>query len=402
MKKNRLVCFENCHEGHFSGPGVRIKPVPVKLKKINGIYHTPVHAVGRTKWISTGCDTKDEATRVLAESGVERLNAVAKAGRLSSRAIGQILTGRNLTCLKALEKFRQQHESVGRADKTVANHVLVITNWMKEAKVESVPPSSVTPQHIGRWINNPALGRIRPWKCSTRQVALASVRTFFGFCAHQGWIVSDPSRLVELDYSVMSLEQKEATEKQPFTDEEVKLLLAALSRDWKLVETKKHVLFDDGQVVLFWLVAVSVAKETGLRISDIAQLQWKSFQEAGKLITWTEKTNRRMELPITKELHALISEVPVNDPDYVFPEQRAIIRDVARRSGLSVQFARLCGRLGIEDRSFHSLRHYKATHAFKVINKATLAAKLAETLSMEQIAALLGHASSKTSKGYIH
>jgi integrase len=235
---------------HHAKPGIT-------LKKIDGIYHTPVIAKGRTKWISTGCDTKEEATRVLAESGVERLSAVAKAGRLSARAIGQILTGKNLTCLKALEQYRK-------------------------------------------------------------------------------------------------------------------------------------------------LKAVSQAKETGLRLSDIAQLEWRSFAEDGKLITWTEKTNKRMELPITNALRALISEVPVTDADYVFPAQRAIIRDVAKRSGLSVQFGRLLDRRHITGKSFHSLRHYRATQSFKNIDKATLAAKLADTLSMEQIATLLGHANSKTTKRYVH
>jgi len=36
------------------------------------------------------------------------------------------------------------------------------------------------------------------------------------------------------------------------------------------------------------------------------------------------------------------------------------------------------------------------------MDKQTLAAKLPEALSMEQIAALLGHANSKTSQTYIH
>jgi len=49
------------------------------LKKIDGVYHTRLNAKGQTKWVSTGCDNKPEAEQVLAESGVERLNIVAKA-----------------------------------------------------------------------------------------------------------------------------------------------------------------------------------------------------------------------------------------------------------------------------------------------------------------------------------
>jgi integrase len=69
---------------------------------------------------------------------------------------------------------------------------------------------------------------------------------------------------------------------------------------------------------------------------------------------------------------------------------------------LSVQFARLCERLKIYGKSFHGLRHFKATQEFGKASKDKLAKKLAETLTLEQIATLLGHASTKTTKGYVH
>jgi integrase len=114
-------------------------------------------------------------------------------------------------------------------------------------------------------------------------------------------------------------------------------------------------------------------------LSDIAQLEWRSFGEVGKIVVWTEKTNKRMELPVTQGLQDTVSEVvPVSDATYMFPAQREVIRDVRRRSLLSVQFGRLCARVGIEGKSFHSMRHYKATQSFKNISKEKLAAKLVE------------------------
>jgi integrase len=242
------------------------------LKKIAGVYHARLNAKGQTKWVSTGCDNKPEAQAVLDESGVERLNIVAKAGRLTAKSIGQILTGKNLTCAKALEKYAKLM-AVSKSPKTVSNNILVVGNWMKEAKIETIPPSSVTAHHIDRWINNQALD----WKRSTRQVALGSVRTFFEFCSSQGWIVADPSRQVALDYDCMTHEQKEATEKNPFTEDEVKLLVKALTADLKLCETGKQELFREPHHVLFWLFAVRLSAETGLRLSDIAQLEWRSL-----------------------------------------------------------------------------------------------------------------------------
>jgi integrase len=367
------------------------------LKKIGGVYHATVHARGQTKHISTGCTDKAEAKAVLAESGVARLNVVAKAGRLTQKAIGQILTGKNLTCAKALDKYVRLM-SVSKSAKTVANNVLVVTNWMKEMHVETLPPSSVTAQHIARWINNPK----SEWKRSTRQVALASVRTFFEFCSTQGWILADPSRQVALDYTVMTHEQKESPDKLPFTEEEVKHLLKALAADLKLVAAGQQELFRQPHHILFWLVAVRLGAETGLRLSDIAQLEWRSFGEAGKVVVWMDKTNRRIEHSISEAMQNLIGEIPVVDPDFVFPEQCALMREVSKRAGLSVQFGRLCERLGIKGRSFHSLRHYRATSSYARLDKAALAQKLAASMSLEQIAALLGHASKKTTEGYVH
>lgn len=374
-----------------------MKTTQAPLKKIEGKYHTPVMARGKKKWISTGSSSKDEAQKVVAESGVARLNVTAKAGRLTRKAIGQILTGQNLTCLKALEEYRKA-KSTNKAPKTIANNLLVIGNWLKEMRLESTPPSAITAYQISKWINNPEL----TWKRSTRQVALGSVRTFFEFCANRGWIVSDVSQEVELDYNVMSHEQKEQGEKQPFTDEEVKLLISELRKDWNKAQTDKQELFRDANDVLFWLIAVSIGKETGLRLSDIAQLEWRSFADPGILVVWTEKTNRRVEHPISEAVQHLISEIPVTDPDYLFPEQRDTIRDVDKRARLSVQFSRLLAKVGISGKSFHSLRHFKATHAFAKMDKEKLAAKLAELLTLEQIAALLGHSSKKSTKRYVH
>jgi integrase len=368
------------------------------LKKIDGVYHARIPTPGgKSKYISTGCSTKPDAEKVLSVSSVDQLSLAAKAGRLTQKAIGQILTGKNLTCLKALELYRQRM-SANRAANTVANNLRVVGNWMKDMGVESMPPSAITVSQIAGWINNPD----STWKRSMRQTALASVRTFFDFCGSQGWIVADPSRQVDLDYSVMSHDQKESPDRQPFTEDEVKHVLKALAHDWSLAQVGKHELFENSQHVLFWLFAVRAGKETGLRLSDIAQLEWRCFGESGKLVVWTEKTNKRMEHTISYALMNLVSEIPVTDAEFIFPEQRAIIRDVKKRSSLSVQFSRLLARLKIDGKSFHSLRHFKATSAYAKLDKGDLAKRLAESLTLEQIAGLLGHSNKKTTKGYLH
>lgn len=364
------------------------------MTKIDGIYHVRVEANGKGKYISTGCTTRAEAEKVVAESSIEKLSIAAKAGRLTRKAIGQILTGKNLTCDKALDEYIKV-KSASKSEKTVANNALVVGNWMSGMKIGALPPSAVTADHISLWINSPKL----TWKRSTRQVALASVRTFFGFCSDQGWIVADPSQLVVIDYSAMTHEQKESVEKLPFTEADVKLIQDSLEVDYA---NEKPVLLQDRRQVLFWRVAVAVAQETGLRLSDVAQLSWRSFGEPGKLVVWTEKTNKRMEHPISEVIQNLVAEVPVSDAEFLFPLQSKTIKDVARRAALSVQFSRILDRLKIEGKSFHSFRHFRASQSYAELDKEALAAKLAESLSLGEIAGLLGHSNKSTTKGYLH
>ena len=297
-----------------------------------------------------------------------------------------------------MDEYRK-YMTLNKSIHTVSSNMLVVGNWMREAAVEHLPPSAITAKHIANWINSPKLG----WAAGTRRTALGSVRAFFEFCASNGWIVADPSRQVHLDYKAMSHEQKEKVEKEPFTDEEIKQLIKELKRDWELSKNEKETtLFRSPKDVLFWLVAVTIAKETGFRISDVANLEWRSFSAPGKIVVWTMKTGQRVEHKVSDALQNLVEEIPVTDAEYVFPEQRAIIHNPKLRASLSMQFTRLCERVGIEGKSFHSIRHYKATHTFAKMDKETLAKKLAESLSLDQIATLLGHANKKTTRGYVH
>ena len=186
------------------------------------------------------------------------------------------------------------------------------------------------------------------------------------------------------------------------TFEEVKLLLTELHKDWKLAQIGKHELFEDSSTVLFWLVAVSVGKETGLRLSDIAQLQWRSFQEAGKLVAWPRKPTGALQCPSPKGCMPSSPKSPCRTRTISFPTSAppSATSSAALACPCSSRASSSGWRFGTA--AFHSLRHYKATHAFAKMDKATLAAKLVEALSMEQIAALLGHASAKSAKHYLH
>jgi integrase len=76
---------------------------------------------------------------------------------------------------------------------------------------------------------------------------------------------------------------------------------------------------------------------------------------------------------------------------YLFPEEAECARNPRLRAKLSVQFARLCVKAGIEGegKSFHSLRHTYVTAAAKA------------GIPIEHISQNVGHASISMTRQYI-
>jgi len=388
----------------------------MKLTKKDGVYHVSFKtAAGKRRTISTKQSDREQALAVVKQSGIAEMERAAIAGKLSREVVGRILTGKRMTLAKAVEPYRDWMKSRGRAPKTIQENTITLTAWMRDMKIESFPPTAVTGSHIAGWINDADKARGQ----GSRKVALGHIRTLFAFFCSNGWVSADPSQAVGIDHSVLSHDQKEPAQRQPFTPAELDRLTAYLcaeleviGQDMARVEQASEY-SDHGRAVklaklggknselFFWLFAVRCSSTTGLRLSDIASLEWRSFSEPGKIVVWMDKTNRRIEHPLTPELEAMVTQIPVNNPKRLFPEQHEIISDVHRRSLLSIQFKRICERVGIKGKSYHCTRHSAANGSFHAIDKDDLAKKLAETLSIGQIKQLLGHASANTSRRYV-
>jgi integrase len=351
-------------------------------KNQSGVYVASFRTVeGKTKQISTRVKDADEARRVVKESGIEDLERAARAGRLTREAIGHITTGRKLTMAKAIAAWVEWMGHVGKAPKTISNNVTAVQSWVRDMKLETTPPSSITEKHISDWVN--AKGGA---KYLTRVLLLSGVRSFFSLCCSRGWSIGNPSMAVVVRRDTLDHKQLEPEVREPFNMQEIHRIL-------KDCEERND---------FFWRFAVAAASELGLRLGAICQLEWDAFGKVGVVIVTKNKRNKRLELPISPELADVITTIPMMSAKYLFPEQRATILDQARRATLSTQFKRLCERLGIKGKSFHCLRHSVATSKFAKADKAALAKKLVDNLSLEEIAALLGHSSIKTTKGYVH
>lgn len=342
-------------------------------KKKGGVYYATIKtAAGQTKSITTRTTNQADARKVVKESGISDLEMAAKAGRLTTEAIGHITTGKKLTIIKAIALYEAWFKKLGKSPRTVENNVSAVRNWAKDMKLESLPPAAINENHISPWINDEDSDA----KAGTRNVLLAGFRSFFAFCCAKGWSVGDPSHLVRVNLSLLDHAQKETTERVPITKQECKTLLHVTSADGRNASA-------------FWHFAILMSWETGLRLGDICQLEWDCFKKPGKVIVWTDKRDARVAVPISEQLQEASSLIPVTDNQYLFPEQREMILDKNRRASLSVQFSRLCQANKI-DKSFHCLRHAFATRMKE------------EGLSLEDIGVLMGHSGTDTTSDYVH
>ena len=184
--------------------------------------------------------------------------------------------------------------------------------------------------------------------------------------------------------AVSNLRTRAESKREAFSHEEISRLVSSAEGDWR------------GAIIL--------AATSGLRLGDIARLQWSSVDlEAAILRVTTGKTGTAVVLPIHPDF-----------ADWLFNKQRGVGKApvfaelagtrVDGDGGLSNQFGAVVKKAGIlrhitpgtgkgratASKSFHSLRH-----AFV---SALANSDVASDLRMR----LAGHSDSKTHRGYTH
>ena len=295
-------------------------------------------------------------------------------------ALKQPAEGQTLSAV--IGEFRDWLDDTGSSPKTIANAIGVVSAWLDAADLGDSGPAAVTERHVSAYVNDTS----REAKASTRRLDLGIIRKFLGFINSRGWAPTNPASLVRVKLDRLSHEQKENRVRVPFTASELQVILTAL-------EARKE---------QFWLFAVRASLEWGLRLGDICALEWACFAQDGFLVVWTGKRDKRVQMPVSDEMRAIVEAIPKENKRFLFPDRVRQHQDPRRRAGLSMWFGRFLESIGIRGKSFHCLRHTKATNDFARSGKDDLARKLAEALTMDQIAALLGHSNTKTTKGYIH
>lgn len=385
-------------------------------------FQTQHGTVGR---VSLGTSDREEASARVVAMRVSELETVGRIAGLTHQVVGQIVAGKNLTLSDAISIWKA-HTTNRRilAPNTIVTNENLLLSWAKHGSLLDKPLCSIGPDQVSLFINQGNEQR------STAIRKLSAIRSFFNFLFNEGLVLRNPAArgMVRISFDPFTHSQKEGRTKSTFTDDDLARIL--------------------GTATGFWRAAIIIARDTGLRLSDICQIEWASFSStpAGRsnrgaddrtperatdisgtgstnptyaadrnlstgiirsddrgratsamgcvpgIVVWTDKTNTRVSLPTTGDIERALASLPTTGIRYVFPDQCATIRNPHKRSNLSVEFRRLLDRCGLGSRnlSFHCLRH---TYASRMVR---------EGLTVDQTAANLGHRDAATTRLYIH
>lgn len=335
----------------------------VRIKGPDGIY----------KSRSTGKKNKAEAQELVKAAKIAELELAAEMGILSQDVVSVLLTGKRMTVAEAMEPWRDAMERQHRKPRSVANAFTWVTAWAAWGRLEKKTLTSLKAEHFDAWINAEGLQKL-----GTRRVMLSALRSFCTFCTDNGWMQGNPANLAEVDMSSLPHAQKETLRRPCFDETEVDALIAHTGPNGERPD-------------YFWHSAVIIGRWTGLRLGDIACLEWDSIDtELGHLNVWTQKRDRRVSLSLAPAiLKETVDGLDRRHPLFVFPRERDTMLSPARRALLSVQFSRILERCQIQGKSFHCLRATYCTDCD------------AKGISIDHISRQVGHSNSATTAGYI-
>ena len=346
-----------------------------------GIYSVRFKgADGKTHLRTTKTTSKGDAMIVVEQAGVAKLEMAAKANALTAETVTAIVAGRKITAATATDQWLDWLRT-NREISTVTNHGYYVAAWLERLDAKTWPIARLTEQHVDSFINEKSEAT-----AATRGSRLAAIRSFFLFCSARGYIVGNPAALVEVRLRDLTHEQKEPKKRLPITADEYRQIMA-----WPTVEL-------DTALGRFMHAATAIGYWTGLRLSDIASLEWPCFNGT-ELIVWTGKRDKRVALPLSDpligsgELKMILLGVAEDarpGARYLFPDAHKIATDPTDRAKLSVYYGRLLERIGIEGKSFHCLRHAFVTRLKKA------------GVTIEEIGRVVGHSNTRTTEGYAH
>jgi len=322
---------------------------------------------------STNLRTKDkkEARQLIKDLKIEELENAGKIGVLSSDVITKIIGSKSMKYKDVLKEYEQHMRLSANSDNSIYTMMSIYDQFGRDYKLNDKPMAMINESNIFNFINaddGTSLGN--------RALRRSSLNQLWNFAQIKMYVITNPIMFIKIDKSKLLHNQKTPKKKRVFKEAEVDKMI-------------KHAPY-------FFRQAIAISYWTGLRLGDIASLEWASIKDRNRMVVWTEKRDKMVSIDTTNEnfgggiLKKVLSEIDVEDEIYCFPEWHKDTTDPKKRSKASVYFSRFCERLNIVGRSFHSLRHSCITRLEK------------QGLSLEEIGKAVGHSNTKTTEGYVH
>ena len=345
----------------------------MKIKKDSksGYYQVSYMAAsGKTITRSLKTKSRKEAESLAKEAKIEKIETAAKVDALTKDTIASIISDKDKDIEDVIREYRKFRELKCHSVHSMYSEETNVNMFVREYNIDKV--SDITTEQIYDFVNRKEKGSL-----AHRNKRISSVRGLLHYAIANAYILKDPSYGVVVDKSKLQHSQKEKRDQPPFN-----------RRDYD--KLRKHSPY-------FWSIACDFAWWTGLRMSDIAIMEWDSF-DGEHLIVHTLKTDTRIVLPLDDELigggllRDTIARIEPEDEVYCFPNWAWMYNNEKRRSTLPTYFARVLKRVHPkafdEGKRFHSFRRAFVTRCKR------------EGRELEDIAVMVGHASTKTTSLY--
>lgn len=226
---------------------------------------------------------------------------------------------------------------------------------------------------------------------STANTDLKILRIAFAQAVSDGLRIDHPGKAVKI---LKIRKEADAPERRPFTSDEIKRVLAVAKGEWRGI--------------------ILTGAYTGLRLGDIASLQWKAVDLPQRRISlWTGKTGRWVIIPIAPDLLTWLQEHhkrAATGAACVYPKASLIKVDSNGESRrLSAQFHALLVKAGLTAKRSkkntgrgHSVQRTVSELSFHCF-RHTATSWLKKAGGIESVVRdIIGHESELISRGYTH